>query len=424
MENSEGLVEAEILYSITEICRVCRGRGLQPVISLGMQPLANSLSSNPAVSDASAPLNLVRCEGCGTVQLGVDIEARQMFSNYLWVTGTSSSSVSHCERVTNEALLRASRPPQSVLEVASNDGTLLKSFQLKGLATLGVDPAENLAEIANSQGVSTLANFFSQDFAHNLRSTYNPFDIVIARNVLSHVPDPGDIVQGIATSLSEDGVAVIEFHRADKILEELHYDSIYHEHSLYHSLSSMLHLLEQSGLQAFDLLPSPISGGSWIVFASHESQRREISSILALAVENETHLGIRNQGPWEEFSRRVLQHKDDVLGFLENESVESRNVVAFGASARSSTLLNYWSEKSAVEISAILDSNPLKQGLFSPGLRLPIMSPSEGLRSKPSTVMIMAFNFEEEIRSLLKSFGWRGRIATPLPNKLRVENFS
>lgn len=414
--------ESGISFSETSECRVCDSPELKIVVSLGIQPLANSLTSAPLSDGDGAPLELARCGFCGAVQLSVDIAAGEMFSNYLWVTGTSPSSVSHCEWVSRQALLRSKGKPNSVLEIASNDGTLLKCFKEANLDVLGIDPAENLAADANSRGITTLSRFFSEEYSRELVRSRGKFDVVVARNVLSHVPEPGDLIQGMAHALSENGVAVIEFHRADIIVKELHYDSIYHEHSLYHSFETMLSLLERAGLEVFDALDSPISGGSWLIFASHASRGRTKEKIVEVIRQDEAEMNLNQAKTWTEFGRKVLAHKGEILAFLEKEAELSRRVMAFGASARSSTLLNFWGKEN-VPIEAIIDSNPLKQGLFSPGLGLPILSPELGLKEKPDTILLLAFNFREEIESLLSEQGWSGRLAYPLPVALHVTEF-
>lgn len=408
----------------TVACRVCRAGKLDSIISLGRQPLANSLSENLDAPSMTAPLELVRCVECGAIQLGVDIDAPEMFSNYLWVTGTSDSSVAHCAWVASETLKRSKKSPESVLEIASNDGTLLKAFKNLGIEdVLGVDPAKNLAELARDEGIPTLENYFSHAVSSDITASRHKFDVAIARNVLSHVPDPGDLIQGMASALNSSGICVIEFHRVDIIMKELHYDSIYHEHSTYHSFQSMSRLLADSDLRVFDALESPISGGSWLIFAAHESEVKEVTAGIAKIRNDESDSGIASHQPWNVFASRVKSHKQEIVRFLESEAEESRRVVAFGASARSSTLLNYWSVGTSL-IESIIDSNPMKQGMFSPGTGIPIVSPEVGLNSNPDTILLLAFNFQEEIKELIRRYGWSGRLASPLPSSLRIIEFS
>ena len=405
------------------VCRVCDSHELRNVISLGEQPLANSLTSMPVIGGITAPLELVQCNSCGTVQLGVDVDAKLMFSNYLWVTGTSASTVRHCDWLVQETLKRVSSKPSSVLEIASNDGTLLSAFGRVGVTPMGVDPAENLAQITRDQNLQTVVAYFSEKVAKDLVSTYSVFDVVVARNVLSHVPDPRDLVSGVSTALSEDGIAVIEFHRADIILEQLHYDSIYHEHSLYHSFTSMFRMLQEAGLKVLDAIPTGISGGSWLIFACHAWSEREPEESVANIVQRETEIGVGASNTWLDFGERVRSHKATVLEFLSSEVESSRRVMAFGASARSSTLMNYWFDGCQVLVEGIIDSSPLKQGMYSPGLGIPILSLEEALRRSPDTILLLAFNFEAEIRNLLERSGWRGRLARVLPEPFRVEEF-
>lgn len=410
-------------FSRVENCRVCHSDKLREVISLGEQPLANSLTYLPVADAMTAPLELIQCHSCRTVQLGVDVDANLMFSNYLWVTGTSPTTVRHCDWIVQETLKRATSKPSSVLEIASNDGTLLSAFRAEGVSPLGIDPAENLAQITRDKDLQTIVAYFSRKVAEDLVSTYSVFDVVVARNVLSHVPDPQDLVYGISSVLSRHGIAVIEFHRADIILEQLHYDSIYHEHSLYHSFTSMSKMLQEAGLRIFDAIPTGISGGSWLIFACHQDCRRESDEVVEATVQRENQIGVGALSKWRDFSNRVASHKATILEFMSSEVQSSRKIMAYGASARSSTLMNYWFYGREVLIEGIIDSSPLKQGKYSPGLGVPILSLEEALRHSPDTILLLAFNFEAEIRNSLQRSGWRGRLARVLPEPFRVEEF-
>lgn len=416
------LDEAQALQRVN-VCRVCAGPDLSEVLDLGVQPLANQLMKGPTHQATSAPLELIRCSSCGVTQLSVDVPAAEMFSDYLWVTGTSESSVSHCSWFAQQCGVRLNGRVGSVLEIASNDGTLLHKFVASGWDALGVDPARNLAAEANSAGIETICDYFSDDFAGQIVSERGQFDLLVARNVLSHVPEPMDLIRGMARALSPDGMAVVEFHRSGVILEELHYDSIYHEHSLYHSLKSMTGLLKNAGLEAFDLLESPISGGSFIVFATPVNHSRQVTDAFMEALRHEDEIGLGSLEAWASFSHRARNHKAQVLDLLNNETSQGRQVVAYGASARSSTLLNFWFPGGDVPINAIADSNPLKQGLHSPGTGVRIVAPDSIRDMAPETIVLLAFNFEEEIRKYLRQIGWSGRLICPLPKSVRIEEF-
>jgi len=393
------------------------------VVDLGEQPLANALLGQQDQLEGVAPLVLVRCRSCSAIQLSVTVEPSAMFRDYLWVTGTSVSSIEHCRWLAEQILHRTQGNAVSVLEMASNDGTLLRELQTRGADVLGVDPARNLAEIATDQGIETLPEYFEVPFAENLRAARGPFDVVIARNVLSHVPDPAVAVKALAVSLDMKGICVIEFHRADVIAHELHYDSIYHEHTMYHTLRSMNCIVEDAGLVSFDVLPSPISGGSWVLFAAPAGAGVAQTSRWARAWADEEASGVWTSSLWQEFASRVTEHRKALALEVTSRVDSGQVVVAYGASARSSTVLNACGLSSR-HIASIADGNVRKQGLFSPGTRIPIEIPTAALLRNPDAVLLLAFNFREEIEQFLRTQEWSGDLINAFPSRVEVVKFS
>lgn len=402
-----------------ERCHLCGSGDLRLVVDLGDQPLANSLPTAPGQDEARYPLRVVRCDECSLLQLDVNVDPEILFSQYVWTTGTSPSTIAYCRALATRILAEVGKSEVRVLEMASNDGTLLREFQLLGAAVLGVDPAANIAAIANDAGVPTVTAFFDTDTAGRLVAEYGPFDVSIARNVMSHVVDPRDCAAALATVLAPDGYAFVEFHSATTILSELHYDSVYHEHTFYHSLHTMSALLREAGLQAVDVWPSPISGGSWVLVARKTDLVQDQSAALQQELAREVELGILSEARWTEFAQDVLHHRETVLAALEQH--REGTVVAYGASARSSTVINFWG-LNASDISLIADANPLKQGLRSPGAGIPIVSPDDALATNPDCVLIFAFNFVDEIRERLVNDGWHGDLVVPFPSHVRVES--
>jgi len=406
-------------YVDVERCHLCDSDDLRLVVDLGDQPLANSLHQTPGQDEARYPLRVVRCANCSLLQLDVNVDPEVLFSQYVWTTGTSPSTISYCRALATRIIDEVGKPVARVLEMASNDGTLLQELQQLGAAVLGVDPAANIAAIANDAGIPTVTAFFDTTTAGQLVAEYGSFDVSIARNVMSHVVDPRDCAAALATVLAPDGYAFVEFHSASTILSELHYDSVYHEHTFYHSLHTMSALLRDAGLQPVDVWPSPISGGSWVLVSRKTDQVQEQSVALQQELAREVELGILSESRWAEFSQDVIQHRDTVLAALERHS--GGVVVGYGASARSSTVINFWGLSSS-DISLIADANPLKQGLHSPGACIPIVSPDVALGTNPDCVLIFAFNFVDEIRERLVNSGWHGDLVVPFPSYVRVES--
>jgi SAM-dependent methyltransferase len=400
-------------FNFVDECRVCASVRLLEVLNLGMQPLANCLREPLDTSiEKKFPLVLVRCADCSTIQLSINVNPTLMFDNYYWVTGTSSIAQEHCSYLAQEIVSRITTSG-SILEIGSNDGTLLKSLRSISDAKLyGVDPAKVISNIARENSVEIFTEYFSESFVTKFLENSERVDAVVARNVLSHVPDLKDVVSGISRVLSDEGVFVVEFHDASKILKELHYDSIYHEHTFYHSLRSMSMVAKNAGLTPFDVLDSPISGGSNILFASKLPLKPTERMIKALELEEES--GVYNESDWLEFGKASQENISLVRTFLSNHS--KSKILGFGASARSSTLLNAIGANSR-NLVGIADSNPLKWGKKSPGTGLIIDSPAKLINSSVEIVFICPFNFEEEIvDSLTNDLDWHGKVFLPLPN--------
>jgi len=381
-------------------CRLCGSKELQTILELGDQPPANSLRESLSDTLEDVPLTICRCAECTTIQLTETIEPEYLFSNYVWVTGTSKGAREYSQIFAERILSKVNKQSDLfVVEIASNDGTFLKRFQESEHRVLGIDPAKNLAEEAEKNGIPTLADFFSLNVSKKVTEKYGNADIVIARNVIPHVPDPNDVVAGIAHSLNEDGVGAIEFHWIDKILSELHYDSIYHEHFFYHSLHSISELLSRHGLTIFDVAESPISGGSLVAYFSKKT--RDVTSALKEKFKWEDDQGIALLDVWQEFAKKSFQHREDLKSLVESEIAAGNKLIGYGASARSSTLLNFC-EISHNHLVCIADQNPLKHNRCTPGTDVSILSP--------------AWNFKDEIIDDLKDKGFKGNIIIPLPN--------
>ena len=362
-------------------CRLCGSKELQNILELGDQPPANSLRKSLYDSLNSVPLIICRCAKCTTIQLTETIEPEYLFSNYVWVTGTSKGAREYSKIFSERILTKISKQSDLfVVEIASNDGTFLKHFQEHSHKVLGVDPAKNLAAEAKKNGIPTLASFFSYEVSKQIVKENGKADIVIARNVIPHVPDPKDVVLGMANMLNEDGVGAIEFHSIDKILSELHYDSIYHEHFFYHSLHSINELLFRNNLYLFDVTESPISGGSLVAYFSKKKRGR--TNELSAKLKWEQDQGISSLNTWQKFAEKSYQHRKKLKSLIEAEISVGKKLIGYGASARSSTLLNFCGINNQ-HLSCIADQNPLKHNTYTPGTDVLILSPDEAFKKTP-----------------------------------------
>lgn len=406
----------ENIYETTTTCKLCRSSALESILDLGEQPPANSIYEVNSPPPPKVPLRLSFCGNCMTVQITDIIEPRFLFSNYVWVTGTSKVALKYSYEFAEKALTHCGVTNPFVVEVASNDGTFLCRFQEKGCHVLGIDPAENLARAASKVGVPTKAEFFNRKSANKLIDDQGFADIVIARNIIPHVKEVHSVIEGISMLLNQNGTGIIEFHDSRMILEELQYDYIYHEHLFYFSLKSIGNLLQRHGLEIYDITRSPISGGSWVIYFSNEPRKK--TNMLKQAEKQEIESGVNTLEKWLEFSRKVQSHKQSLHEVM---AKTGRKVLAYGASARSSTLLNFC-EINHQHISAVIDRNPLKHGMLTPGSQIPVISYEDGIKLAKiqDHVLLLAWNFQEEVIEDLRNAGYKGQFIIPLPGKPRI----
>jgi len=410
-------VSSSDTFTLIKKCRLCSSEVLFDVLDLGDQPPANSLKAMQSQSEMMVPLELVQCQNCSAVQLTATIDPQYLFNEYVWVTGTSSTAKNYSQFYCDEVLKRCSVNKPFVVEVASNDGTFLKKFMERGCEVLGVDPAQNIAQLANKNSIPTCADFFTTELADDLLKKKSKANIVMARNVIPHVKAIHSIVSGMAKLVEEEGLVVIEFHYAKKIVEELHYDSIYHEHLFYFSIKSLSKLFEQYGLHPFDVFSSPISGGSLVLFFS--KQKQSPTAALLKLIQEETLSQLNNYEIWRDFGKKSISHANSLKAVVE-QYVSVAPLVAYGASARSSTLLNFCKITNK-EVEFVIDQNQMKHGLFTPGTSIPIISFEDGVkRLEGKNLLLLAWNFEDEIVSDLRSAGYNGVIIVPLPGEVRT----
>jgi len=394
-------------------CRICSAPDIEELLFLGNQPLANAVRKSVDQAEETYPLTLAFCKACGLVQIKETVAKSILFSHYVWVTGTSSTAKQFADvfyrRIRRMGFLR---DKDFVLEIASNDGTFLKPFQAGGFKVLGVDPAANIAQMANKAGIETVNAFWNPEAAAEIVTRYGNPRFVFARNVIAHVSDLHGVVSGLGDCLNEDGIGAVEFHYAEEILQGLQYDSIYHEHLCYYSVRSITNLLIRLNLQPFHVEFSPISGGAVIVFFSKGS--RPETKAWEDINRRETESGINSVVAWRAFADRCRRHRDQSREQL--SAYHHTNVVGFGASARSSTYLNFCGF-TTTDIQMIIDNNPIKQGFYTPGSTIPIVPMDRGLAADPNLIFILAWNFKDELVKLCRKHGYTGRFLVPFPNE-------
>ena len=402
-------------YKNIKSCRVCLSKRISNILDLGKQPLANSLRKNTK-KNKIFPLKIVFCKNCKTTQLSSTINPKHLFSNYLWVT-ESSTAVMKYSKFFFKKISKFFNKNSFVLEIASNDGTFLKLFKKRKVKVLGIDPAKNLAEKAKKNGVPTISKFFDKKTSINIKKKYGEPNLVIARNVIPHVENIHSIVNGINNISGPQTNIAIEFHYSKTILEDLHYDSIYHEHIFYFSLKTIMNIFSKYELYPFDVFNSPISGGSLVLLFS--KKKLKFSKKLTEILKTENIKNINSLNSWKKFALRVEEHKNQLIQTLKNCSAKKK-IVIYGASARGSTILNFLNLADS-NIEYIVDINKLKQNLYSPGHNVIIKDPKILIEKKTKkTILLLAWNFLPEIKKYLYKNNIKCSLIVPFPKKIKI----
>lgn len=400
-------------------CLFCRAPLRHTVVDLGMSPLCETFLAESDLNEMEPfyPLKVRVCERCLLVQLEEYVSAESIFREYAYFSGYSDSWVEHARRYVEMIVDRFSITSDDlVVELASNDGYLLRHFVAMGHHPLGIEPAENIAATANQAGISTLPEFFGQALAARLVAERGRARLVIGNNVLAQVPDINDFVGGIKTLLAPQGIATLEFPHLSKLFEGNQFDTIYHEHFFYFSLLSACKIFAAHGLELFDVEELPTHGGSLRIYAKHEgSAAQSATSRVAELLHREERDGLRSLDAYSAFGQQVEQTKRDLLAFLINCRSEGKSIVGYGAPGKGNTLLNYCGIRTDF-IEFTVDRNPYKHGRFLPGTHIPI-KPVEALAERrPDVVLILPWNLRDELVEQLDYVrGWGGVCVVPIP---------
>jgi len=408
---------------VTAGCGGC-GSVLEPVLSLGEQPLANALLTREKLSEPEPrfPLTLAICPACGLVQITEAVAPEQMFREYAYFSSVSDAFVEHAKAIATRMIESRSLTDASlVVEVASNDGYLLKHYADAGIPILGIDPARNVAEVARSRGVPTITEFFDPALANDLRTSGRSADIVHANNVIAHVPDLDGFVEGIAVTLKPTGVAIIETPYIRDLVERLEFDTIYHEHRYYHSLGALSPIFERHGLEVADVERLPVHGGSLRIFVvrqdSPEASVRDLRTTAGRAMLDDEHrLGVGEPAYYRDFAARVEGLGTALRDLLSGLKQDGRTVAAYGAAAKGTVLLNAFGI-GPESIDFVADRSPHKQGRFMPGVRIPIDRAERLAEEMPDACLLLAWNFADEILAQQHEYRDRGGLfIIPVPN--------
>jgi hypothetical protein len=387
-------------------CRFCKNPLSTKFVDLINCPPSNSFLSAKELEEPEKyyPLAIYVCDKCFLVQVDEYKKAKDIFNaDYVYFSSYSKSWVEHARKYVNSMVERFGYDQNSlVVEIASNDGYLLQHFKAKNVPVLGIEPTKNTANVAILKGIPTIIEYFGSDFAYKFVESGQKANLLIGNNVLAHVPDIGDFVNGLKIALAPDGVITMEFPHLLRLIEECQFDTIYHEHYSYLSFTTVQKIFRSRQLELFDVEEHPTHGGSLRIFARHiEDTQKQISPRVHQMLEKEQTAGITSMNYYSNFQLRVNHIKDKLLAFLMEKKKQGKSIIGYGAAAKGNTLLNYAGVKGNDLIKFVVDAAPSKQGKFLPGSHIPVYPEYKIREERPDYIIIFPWNLKEEIMEQL-----------------------
>nr|AAN04241.1 hypothetical protein Ste16 [Streptomyces sp. 139] len=405
-------------------CRLCGSTALESVVDLGATPPCESFLAAEQLDapEPAYPLHLRVCTDCWLAQIPPLITPEDTFSEYAYFSSYSSSWVEHARTFVADTAARLGLGGDSfVVEVASNDGYLLRHVVERGIRCLGVEPSVNVGAAARDAGVPTVTEFLSPDTGAAVRAEHGPADLVVANNVYAHIPDVIGFTKGLRALVADDGWVSIEVSDLLTLIEENQYDTIYHEHFQYYTVASAIRALASGGLTLVDVELLPTHGGSLRLWARPDEVAGEPGRRVADVLAREKAAGLQELSGYTEFSARVAKVRRDLLRFLIEAAEDGRTVVGYGAPGKGNTLLNHCGVRPDL-LPYTVDRNPYKHGRYTPGTRIPILPPDRIAADRPDYVLVLPWNLRAElVEQLSFVHEWGGRLVFPIPELSIVE---
>ncbi|MFA6077246.1 MAG: class I SAM-dependent methyltransferase [Candidatus Paceibacterota bacterium] len=399
-------------------CKNCENE-LKEFLSLGQMPLINSfLKEEDIAKEKKFNLSVGFCPKCFLVQLMDIIPPEELFRDYIYFSSTSQYFLDHCKEVADDMVKRFNLNKDSlVLEIASNDGAQLQYFKELGVSVLGVDPAKNIAKVANEKGIETITEFFNFDFAKKLKTKKKiQADLIFGANVLAHVPEIVDFVKGVKEILKPKGTAVFEFPYVKGLMDNK-FDTIYHEHVFYYSLLALINLFKSVDLEIYDVKLTPMQGGSLMIFISNSGVFQISENIVNLKAE-ELKSGFDKFETYQKMNENILKLKNELISFLEKIKKDGKKIAAYSAPAKGNILLNYFGINENY-LDFIVDKSKAKQGLYTPGTHLLVYPLEKIYQGKPDYLLILCWNITQEVMDMIELQEYKnkgGKFITPIPN--------
>lgn len=407
-------------------CRLCNSRNVELAVHIRPTPIADHYIPAERLHETQNyyPLDLYLCRDCGHVQLLDVVDPEVLFRDYIYVTSISKSLVEHFRTYADEMIRRSGAVPASlVVDIGSNDGSLLRFFQAGGMRVLGVDPARDIATQATRSGIPTVADFFTPELARRLQREHGQAAIVTANNVFAHADDLGGMADGIREMLAPDGIFVFEVSYLVDIVDRFLFDTVYHEHLCYHSVAPLRRFFRRHGMELVEVERLPNKGGSIRGTAQRAGGPRRVSSAVLELLALEENMGLGRPELYQRFDRQIARRKEEVLSVVDGVRASGKRLVGFGASATVTTLLHQFELGTRLEY--LVDDNSMRHGLFSPGYHLPVRSPAVLSDDRPDAVIILAWQYADPIMRAHHAFLERGgTFIVPLPVVQQIEGAS